>query len=66
MANHGKVSRVLREAVAVLVEELGREDAAEMLRIAAAELRGVAAQPKRLTAAGTGRKRRRRAGDHPD
>jgi len=47
MPNEGKVRRVLREAVEVLVEELGRNDAANMLEIAAAQLRGVEARPKR-------------------
>ena len=40
MGNHGKVQRVIRELVAVLVEELGADEAAEMLESAAARLRG--------------------------
>jgi hypothetical protein len=63
MTNQGKVDRVLREAVAVLVEELGREDAADLLETAVAQLRGVAVQPERATRSRNERKRRRRAGD---
>lgn len=39
MGNTGKVRRVVRETVAVLVEELGREGAAFVLERAAAEVR---------------------------
>jgi hypothetical protein len=60
MANDGKVKRVLREAVAVLIEELGRNDAASMLETAAAEVRGAADPSKRVAA--QRRKARARAG----
>lgn len=63
MTNQGKVDRVLREAVAVLVEELGRDDAAELLETAVAQLRGVTARPQRATRARNERKRNRRAAD---
>jgi hypothetical protein len=63
MTNQGKVDRVLREAVAVLVEELGRDDAADLLETAVAQLRGVAVQPERAARSRNERKRRRRAGD---
>ena len=63
MTNQGKVDRVLREAVAVLVEELGREDAAELLETAVAQLRGVTVRPRRVTKTGNERKRGRRAGE---
>ncbi|MDF3042337.1 MAG: hypothetical protein K0Q71_5043 [Thermomicrobiales bacterium] len=63
MTNQGKVDRVLREAVAVLVEELGRDDAADLLETAIAQLRGVAVQPERAARSRSERKRRRRAGD---
>jgi hypothetical protein len=66
MANQGKVDRVLREAVAVLVEELGRDNAAEMLEAAVAQLRGVSSQPKRALVQGANQKRRRRVGHHLD
>jgi hypothetical protein len=66
MANQGKVDRVLREAVAVLVEELGRDDAADMLEAAVAQLRGVSAQPKRASVQGANQKRRRRVGHRLD
>lgn len=39
MGNTGKVRRVVRETVAVLVDELGREGAAFVLERAAAEVR---------------------------
>ena len=39
MGNTGKVRRVVRETVAVLVEELGHEGAAFVLERAAAEVR---------------------------
>ena len=63
MTNQGKVDRVLREAVAVLIEELGREDAADLLETAVAQLRAVAVQPERATRSRNERKRRRQAGD---
>ncbi len=40
MGNQGKVQRVIRELVATLVEEIGPDDAAQMLESAAARLRG--------------------------
>jgi hypothetical protein len=39
MGNQGKVQRVVREAIATLVEELGPEEAAKRLETAAAQLR---------------------------
>ena len=65
MANQGKVDRVLREAVAVLVEELGPADAAERLEAVVAELRSVSVQPKRASVQGADPKRRRRVGHRP-
>ena len=38
--NQGKVQRVIRELVATLVEEVGADEAANMLESAAARLRG--------------------------
>jgi hypothetical protein len=49
MANVGKVKRVIRELVAVLVEELGPEEAARMLEQAAAQVRGASYKPKQKT-----------------
>jgi hypothetical protein len=63
MTNQGKVDRVLREAVAVLVEELGRDDAAELLETAVAQLRGVTDLQRRATRTRNERKRSRRAGE---
>jgi hypothetical protein len=63
MTNQGKVDRVLREAVAVLVEELGQYDAAELLETTVAQLRGVTARPQRTTRPRNARKRNRRAVD---
>jgi len=40
MANPGKVQRVIRELVATLVEEVGSDEAAQLLEGAAARLRG--------------------------
>jgi len=40
MGNQGKVQRVIRELVATLVEEVGSDEAAQMLETAAARLRG--------------------------
>ena len=62
MANVGKVKRVIREAVAVLVDELGREEAADLLEIAVAQLRGkddklkLATTPKKSGRLQTGEK----------
>ena len=44
----GKVRRVVREAVAVLVDELGSDGAARMLERAAAQLRGTANKPEQM------------------
>jgi len=49
MGNHGKVQRVIRELVATLVEELGPEEAAARLEIAAAHLRGVSRSQMQVT-----------------
>lgn len=46
MANMGKVQRCIRETVAVLVEELGPEGAAEKLEHAAAQLRRASHRPR--------------------
>ena len=59
MANDGKVKRVLREAVEILVEELGRGEAADLLETAAAQLRGVATAQSRQAAAARKRARSR-------
>jgi hypothetical protein len=40
MGNPGKVQRVIRELVATLVEEVGSDEAAQLLEGAAARLRG--------------------------
>ncbi len=48
--NHGKVQRVIRELVATLVEEVGADEAAEMLESAAARLRGASRNHKQTTA----------------
>ena len=48
MGNMGKVRRVVREAVAVLVEELGSDGAARLLERAAAQLRGTAYKPDQI------------------
>jgi hypothetical protein len=62
MVNQGKVNRVLREAVAVLVEELGHKEAADMLETAAAQLRSVGERPKQsMVPKVQGRHRGRRA-----
>ena len=50
MANTGKVERVVRETVAVLVEELGPEGAAHMLEEMAARVRGAGHRPGETTA----------------
>ncbi len=49
MGNMGKVRRVVREAVAVLVDELGSDGAARLLERAAAQLRGTAYKPDQMT-----------------
>ena len=51
MANVGKVRRVIREAVAILVGNQGHEEAANVLEIAVAKLRGAGDKPKLATAA---------------
>ena len=48
--NQGKVQRVIRELVATLVEEVGADEAAEMLESAAARLRGASRNHKQTTA----------------
>ena len=40
MGNQGKVQRVIRELVATLVEEVGADEAAQLLEMAAGKLRG--------------------------
>jgi hypothetical protein len=45
MGNMGKVRRVVRETVAVLVDELGHESAANVLERQAALLRGTGYRP---------------------
>jgi hypothetical protein len=50
MGNMGKVRRVVREAVAILVDELGSDGAARLLERTAAQLRGTAHKPDPLTA----------------
>ena len=40
MRNPGKVQRVIRELVAILVEEVGPDEAAQLLESAAAKLNG--------------------------
>jgi hypothetical protein len=49
MGNMGKVRRVVREMVAVLVDELGPEGAANVLERAAALLRGTGHRPGQVT-----------------
>jgi hypothetical protein len=48
MGNMGKVRRVVREAVTVLVDELGTDGAARLLERAAAQLRGTAYKPDQM------------------
>ena len=50
MRNQGKVQRVIRELVATLVEEVGPDEAAQMLEMAAAKLRGAGRSLKQTTA----------------
>ena len=49
MPNVGKVERVVRELIAVLVDELGPEKAAHMLEDAAAQVRGAGHRPIQAT-----------------
>ncbi len=49
MGNQGKVQRVIRELVATLVEEVGPDEAAQMLEMAAARLRGAGRNHKQAT-----------------
>jgi len=49
MGNQGKVQRVIRELVATLVEEVGPDEAAQMLEMAAAKLRGAGRSQKQAT-----------------
>lgn len=55
MPNVGKIKRVIREVIAVLVDELGPERAAQVLEDAAAEVRGAGRKPIRATAHDQGR-----------
>ena len=55
MPNVGKVKRVVRELVAVLVDELGPEKAAHMLEDAAAQVRGAGHKPIQATTQKEGR-----------
>jgi hypothetical protein len=50
VANQGKIQRVIRELVAALVEELGPDETAQMLEMAAAKLRGEGRSHKQATA----------------
>lgn len=49
--NLGKVQRVIRELVATLVEEVGSDEAAQLLETAAAKLRGPGRSRKPAAAA---------------
>ena len=49
MGNQGKVQRVIRELVATLVEEVGADEAAQLLEMAAARLRGAGRSHKQAT-----------------
>jgi hypothetical protein len=49
MGNMGKVRRVVRETVAVLVDELGPDSAANVLERQAALLRGTGYRPGQVT-----------------
>jgi hypothetical protein len=55
MPNIGKVKRVVRELVAVLVDELGPEKAAHTLEDAAAQVRGAGHKPGQTTTQKEGR-----------
>jgi hypothetical protein len=48
--NQGKIQRVIREAVAVLVDEVGPDETAELLEMAAAKLRGTGRSNKQAMA----------------
>ena len=48
--NQGKIQRVLRELVSTLVEEVGPDETAGMLEMAAAKLRGAGRSHKQMTA----------------
>ena len=48
--NQGKVQRVIRELVATLVEEVGPDETAQMLELAAAKLRGPGRSRKQAAA----------------
>jgi hypothetical protein len=48
--NQGKIQRVLRELVSTLVEEVGPDETAGMLEMAAAKLRGAGRSHKQTTA----------------
>jgi hypothetical protein len=50
MGNSGKVQRVIRELVATLVEEVGSDEAAQLLEGAAARLRGATRGHKQAAA----------------
>jgi hypothetical protein len=50
MRNQGKIQRVIRELVGTLVEEVGPDEAAEMLEMAATKLRGAGHRLKRSAA----------------
>ena len=50
MGNPGKVQRVIRELVATLVEEVGSDEAAQLLEGAAARLRGATRGHKQAAA----------------
>ena len=50
MGNQGKVQRVIRELVATLVEEVGSDEAARLLEMAAGKLRGAGRSHKQSTA----------------
>ena len=50
MGNQGKVQRVIRELVATLVEEVGADEAAQLLEMAAGRLRGAGRSHKQATA----------------
>ena len=47
--NQGKIQRVIRELVSTLVEEVGPDETAEMLEMAAAKLRGAGRSHKQTT-----------------
>jgi hypothetical protein len=55
--NMGKIQRLIRELVAVLVDELGPEDAARMLEHALGQVRGAGYRPTQATRQQDGRLR---------